>query len=102
MLENNDYERKLMTRILIDLKLLMDLVDFRITYLTEEINRILKKWNQTSLNDFLTHSKDGTLSMAEVDAVHIKRLMDEMEDFNKKKQSWRSLKKQKLRLSLTT
>ncbi len=83
---------------MIDLEFLTDLIDFRVNYLTEEINRILRKWDYTALSDFLMHSKDGTLSKAEEDAIYITTLMDEKEDLLKKKLSWNSLKKQKLEL----
>jgi hypothetical protein len=54
----------------------MDLLDFKLRHLKEEIDRILSKWNYTSSSEFLKYAKDGTLSEAEMDAIELKNLND--------------------------
>ena len=68
-----------MARVSVDEELLMNLLDFKLNNLKEEINRILSKWNYMSSTEFLKHAKDGTLSEAEMDAIEMKNLNDERE-----------------------
>ena len=68
-----------MARVSVDEELLMNLLDFKLNNLKEEINRILSKWNYMSSAEFLKHAKDGTLSEAEMDAIAMKNLNDERE-----------------------
>ena len=77
-----------MARVSVDVDFLTDLIDFKLKYLKEEIERILKKWNYTSLTAFLGHSKDGTLSEAEEDAIILTNLIDQRESLLQKKTSW--------------
>ena len=77
-----------MVRVSVDVDFLTDLIDFKLKYLKEEIERILRKWNYTSLNAFLEHSKDGTLSEAEEDAIILTNLIDQREALLQKKTSW--------------
>ena len=68
-----------MARVSVDEELLMNLLDFKLNHLKEEIDRILSKWNYMSSTEFLKHAKDGTLSEAEMDAIAMKNLNDERE-----------------------
>ena len=77
-----------MARISIDEEFLTELVDFKLNYLKEEIERILKKWKYTSSTEFLNHAKDGTLSEAEEDAIILINLKDQRESLLQKKTSW--------------
>jgi len=77
-----------MARVSVDVDFLTDLIDFKLKYLKEEIERILKKWNYTSLTTFLEHSKNGTLSEAEEDAIILTNLIDQRESLLQKKTSW--------------
>ena len=69
-----------MARVSIDKELLMNLLDFKLNHLKEEIDRILNKWNYISSTEFLKHAKDGTLSEAEMDAITMRQLIT---DYNK-------------------
>ena len=69
-----------MARVSVDKELLMNLLDYKLNHLKEEIDRILNKWNYTSSTDFLKHAKDGTLSEAEMDAITMTQLSA---DYNK-------------------
>jgi len=68
-----------MARVSVDEELLMNLLDYKLNHLKEEIDRILDKWNYTSSTEFLKHAKDGTLSEAEMDAIELINLTDERE-----------------------
>lgn len=57
----------------------MNLLDYKLNHLKEEIDRILNKWNYISSTEFLKHAKDGTLSEAEMDAIELINLNDERE-----------------------
>ncbi len=79
-----------MARISVDVEFMMELVDFKLRFLKEEIEQILQKWNYSSSNKFLEHSKDGTLSEAEEDAIILKNLQDQIVQLTQKKQEWNS------------
>jgi len=57
----------------------MNLLDYKLNHLNEEIDRILNKWNYISSTEFLKHAKDGTLSEAKMDAIELINLNDERE-----------------------
>ena len=69
----------ILARVLVEKELLMNLFDYKINHLKEEIDRILNKWNYISSTEFLKHAKDGTLSEAEMDAIELINLTDERE-----------------------
>lgn len=79
-----------MVRISVDMEFMIELVDFKLRFLKEKIEQILQKWNYSSSNKFLEHSKDGTLSEAEKDAIILKNLQDQIEQLTQKKQEWNS------------
>ena len=77
-----------MARVSVDEELLMNLLDFKLSHLKEEIDRILSKWKYTSSSEFLKHTKDGTLSEGEMDAIELINLNDERERLLGKKTSF--------------
>ena len=77
-----------MARVSVDEELLMNLLDFKLSHLKEEIDRILSKWNYISSTKFLKHAKDGTLSEAEMDAIELINLTDERERLLEEKTSF--------------
>lgn len=80
-----------LARISVDVDFMVELVDFKLRYLKEEIARILNKWNYDSSSKFLIHAKDGTLMEAEEDAIILKNLQDQIEELTQKKQEWKSI-----------
>ena len=76
-----------MARVSVDEELLLNLLDFKLNHLKEEIDRILNQWNYTSSPEFLKHAKDGTLSEAEMDAIELRNLNDERERLLAKKRA---------------
>jgi len=79
-----------MAKISVEQDLIVELIDFKLKYLKEEIERILNKWNYKSSTLFLKHAKDGTLSEAEEDAIILKNLQDQIEDLAQKKSEYKS------------
>ena len=65
-----------MTSVSIEKELLEDLLDSKLAMIAEKINQILKKWKYNSVELFLTHSADGTLEEAELDAISLTNLID--------------------------
>ena len=47
-----------MARISVDMDFMVELVDFKLRNLKQEIERILQKWKYNSSTKFLEHSKD--------------------------------------------
>jgi len=77
-----------MTSIPVKKELLEELVDLKLKYLYDEIDKILNKWNYKSINQFLIDSKDGTLKEAEDDAITLKHLLDQREELFGLKSEW--------------
>ena len=68
-----------MAKVTVDEDLFKDLIDFKLNNLKEEIEHLLKKWNYTSSSEFLKHTRDGTLSEAEMDAIALGNLKEQHE-----------------------
>ena len=60
-----------------------DLISFKLRNIQEQINNILKKWNDSEASAFLVKSKNGTYSEAENDAIDLKQLLLEEKRLNK-------------------
>ena len=65
-----------MTVISVDKEFLLELVDFKLRVLQEEIQTILTKWKYSSIEKFLTDARNGTLEEAEDDAICMRNLTD--------------------------
>jgi len=76
------------TQVKIDKKNLVELVDFKLSRLRKEIERILKKWNYISSNKFLEDARNGTISEAEHDAIILRNLEDEIDALDHQKTIW--------------
>jgi hypothetical protein len=77
-----------MTSILVKKEVLEDLFNFKLRFITEEINRILTRWNAPSVDDFLTGARDGTYEEAEGDAIDKTNLVDLREDLYHLNVTW--------------
>ena len=69
-----------MTTIPVKKELLEELVDLKMKYLHDEVDKILQKWNYDLPTKFLNNAKDGTLEEAEDDAITLKHLLDQREE----------------------
>lgn len=65
--------------ITLDKPLAVELITFKLSYITKEIDTILKRWNEDVIEMFLEKAKDGRLEEAENDAIELKQLMIEEE-----------------------
>jgi len=52
-----------------------DLISYKLRNIQEQINQILKRWNETEASIFLKKAKNGTYSKAENDAIDLKQLL---------------------------
>lgn len=69
--------------ITLDKPLAMELINFKLNYLTKEINNILDHWKEDTIESFLQKAKDGRLEEAENDAIELKQLVAEEEKLRK-------------------
>ena len=75
-----------MTTIPVKKELLEELVDLKLKYLQDEMEKILDKWNYEIPDKFLKDAKNGTIEEAEMDAITLRHLLDQREElFNLKK-----------------
>jgi len=77
-----------MTTIPVKKELIEELVDLKLNFLYEEIDKILSNWNYESPSKFLQDAKDGTIKEAEDDAITLKHLIDQREELFALKTSW--------------
>ena len=66
-----------MTSILVEKELLEELIDFKLKFLYEEIEKILNKWNYEESSKFLQDARDGTIEEAEDDAIELRQFLYE-------------------------
>ncbi len=64
-----------MTSVPVDKDVLVELIDFRLAFITTEINRILTKWKYKSIEKFLQDARKGVLEEAEDDAIDLTNLI---------------------------
>ncbi len=77
-----------MTQISVEKEFLEDLVDLKLKFLNDEVDKILNKWNYESSTKFLSDAADGTLEEAEDDAITLRHLNDQREELLQFKASW--------------
>ena len=79
-----------MTIIPVKKELLEELLDYKLRFLHDEIEKILSKWSYTNPDLFLQHARDGTIEEAEMDAITLRQLLKEREDSFKFRSEWNS------------
>ena len=77
-----------MTTIPVKKELLEELVDLKLKYLHDEMEKILERWVYESPDKFLQDAKNGTLEEAEMDAITLRHLLDQREELFNLKKSW--------------
>ena len=77
-----------MTTIPVKKELLEELVDLKLKFLYDEIDKVLVKWSYESPTKFLQDAKDGTIEEAENDAITLKHLLDQREELFNLKKDW--------------
>ena len=56
-----------------------DLIKFKLQHIQETITRILNKWNEDNIEDFIRKTRSGELPEAELDAITIRQLAKDVE-----------------------
>ena len=79
-----------MTSIPVEKELLEELIDFKLKFLYEEIDKILNKWNYEDSSKFLQDARDGTIEEAEDDAITLRHLIDQREELLALKKEWQN------------
>ena len=79
-----------MATISIKKEVVEDLVDFKLRFITSEINRILVKWNRNSIDQFLEDARAGILEESEDDAIDLSNLVDQRDELYELKAGWTS------------
>ncbi|MHA1273428.1 MAG: hypothetical protein ACTSVV_06690 [Promethearchaeota archaeon] len=74
--------------ILIEREIVKELIFFKLRYIQETINNILKKWGEENTDDFISKTRKGILENAEMDAISIRQLVA---DYNKLKKLLKSI-----------
>ncbi|KKN04174.1 hypothetical protein LCGC14_1100120 [marine sediment metagenome] len=77
-----------MTTVSVDKDLLEELIDLKMHYLLDEIDKILNNWCYKSPDKFLQDAKDGTIEEAEDDAITLKQLVAQREELLILKKKW--------------
>lgn len=77
-----------MTSIPVEKELLEELIDFKLSFLYEEIDKILNKWKYDESSKFLQDARDGTIEEAEDDAISLRHLLDQREELLALKKDW--------------
>ena len=80
-----------MTTIPVKKELLEELVDLKLKFLYDEIDKILAKWSYESPTKFLQDAKAGIIEEAENDAITLKHLIDQREELFNLKRDWNNL-----------
>ncbi|HDZ18297.1 hypothetical protein LCGC14_1426210 [marine sediment metagenome] len=80
-----------MTTIPVKKELLEELVDLKLKFLYDEIDKILAKWSYESPTQLLQDAKTGVLEEAEDDAITLKHLIDQREELFNLKRDWNNL-----------
>ena len=51
-----------------------ELIKFKLEHLSKLINKILEKWNEENVDDFIENARSGVLENAEMDAISLKQI----------------------------
>ena len=77
-----------MTSIPVEKELLEELIDLKLRFLYDEIDKILNKWKYDESSKFLQDARDGTIEEAEDDAISLRHLLDQREELLTLKKDW--------------
>jgi hypothetical protein len=77
-----------MTSIPVEKELLEELIDLKLRFLYDEIDKILNKWKYDESSKFLQDARDGTIEEAEDDAISLRHLLDQREELLALKKDW--------------
>lgn len=69
-----------MTSIPVEKELLEELIDFKLSFLHDEIDKILNKWKYEDSSKFLQDARDGTIEETEDDAITLRQFLHERDE----------------------
>ena len=64
-----------MTTVKLEKSEVEELINYKLRNLHKEIQNILDRWNETSIDKFVEKARDGTYEEAENDAIDIRQLV---------------------------
>ncbi len=64
-----------MTTVVLDKSVAEELIQYKLHGVSEEIQHILERWNETSATAFLEKARNGTYEEAENDAIDLHQLL---------------------------
>jgi len=79
---------KIMTQVSLDKDLAENLINSKLRFIVEEMEKILHKWNYESLQLFLEECRSGKVRNAEDDAIVMQNLLDDQEELHQIKNQW--------------
>ena len=79
---------KNMTQVSMDKDLAENLINSKLRFIVEEIEKIMQKWKYESLQLFLDESRSGKVRNAEDDAIVLQNLLDDQEELHHIKNQW--------------
>jgi hypothetical protein len=77
-----------MTQVSMDKDLAENLINSKLRFIVEEMEKILHKWNYESLQLFLEESRSGKVRNAEDDAIVLQNLLDDQKELHQIKNQW--------------
>lgn len=77
-----------MTQVTLDRKVAEELLNTKLRFLQDETRKILRRWDYRSAEKFLQDARDGTIVEAEDDAITLRHLLDQLEEFHALKRDW--------------
>ncbi len=77
-----------MTQVSVDKEFMEELMDLKLQFLNEEIEKILESWHYQSPSKLLIDAKEGILEEAEMDSITLTHLIDQREEIFQLKNKW--------------
>lgn len=78
-----------MATIPVEKDILEDLLNSKLSNISQRIQNILKKWHYTDSQKFMEDARYGVLDEAEMDAISISNLLDSRVKYLKYQAEWR-------------
>lgn len=77
-----------MTQVSLDKDLAENLINSKLRFIVEEMEKILHKWNYESLQLFLEEIQSGKVRNAEDDAIVLQNLLEDQAELHQIKNQW--------------
>ena len=77
-----------MTEVSLDKRLAVELVDMKLNFIVNEIEKILSNWHYDVASKFLGDAEQGIFHEAENDAITLVHLLDQQDELIRLKGTW--------------